>query len=356
MRKLSNLSVILCLLMSSVAWGWGDTGHQAVGAVAEMYLTTKTSKKVKEILNGESLSFSAIWADEVKSNPNYRFLSTWHYISVPDDKHAHEVEPGENSNVVDAINRMKLILKGEAEDERLSEAEALKLLAHFVGDIHQPLHVGRAVDYGGNAIKILWFDEPVNIHQVWDSGMINHSRLSFTELSIKVSERPVDESWLSLSVEDWAEESFELRRQVYDFREMYIEELAELPSNEELMSRNYENEKLQAAIAELAKYSLDEQAREAAELLLQSLQLVDDTQIRLALSKLAETNREGFYLSRDISKLLGVNSAVVGQIGYNYSYRNWPVVQLRIHQAGVRLAETLNEIYGGDRIQAPNPR
>ncbi|GIR81319.1 MAG: hypothetical protein CM15mP83_0450 [Flavobacteriaceae bacterium] len=49
----------------------------------------------------------------------------------------------------------------------------LRLLVHFVGDMHQPLHVGRSEDRGGNDIKVLWFGKNSNLHRVWDSEMIN---------------------------------------------------------------------------------------------------------------------------------------------------------------------------------------
>jgi hypothetical protein len=50
----------------------------------------------------------------------------------------------------------------------------LKFLAHFVADLHQPLHAGRPGDLGGNRIQVTWFGQaqddgkPINLHQVWD--------------------------------------------------------------------------------------------------------------------------------------------------------------------------------------------
>lgn len=57
----------------------------------------------------------------------------------------------------------------------MARSIALRLLIHYVGDIHQPLHAvsrydnrGRQ-DYGGNAVKIPAKQGADNLHAVWDS-------------------------------------------------------------------------------------------------------------------------------------------------------------------------------------------
>ena len=57
------------------------------------------------------------------------------------------------------------------------------MLVHLVGDIHQPLHVGCCDDQGGNKVKVKWFRKDSNLHRVWDSEMIDDTKLSFTELA-----------------------------------------------------------------------------------------------------------------------------------------------------------------------------
>ena len=52
-----------------------------------------------------------------------------------------------------------------------------------MGDLHQPFHVGRGEDKGGNDIQVRWFNEGSNIHRVWDSDMINSYQMSYTELA-----------------------------------------------------------------------------------------------------------------------------------------------------------------------------
>lgn len=44
--------------------------------------------------------------------------------------------------------------------------ESLMFLAHFMGDIHQPLHVSFADDEGGNSIIVHWYRRKSNLHHV----------------------------------------------------------------------------------------------------------------------------------------------------------------------------------------------
>ncbi|MQM06462.1 hypothetical protein Taro_039281 [Colocasia esculenta] len=57
--------------------------------------------------------------------------------------------------------------------------ESLMFLAHFMGDIHQPLHVGFAADEGGNTIAIRWYKRKTNLHHVWDVSIIETAKKDF---------------------------------------------------------------------------------------------------------------------------------------------------------------------------------
>ncbi len=102
--------------------------------------------------------------------------------------------------------------------DKKTEREYLKMLVHLVGDIHQPLHVGCCDDQGGNKVKVKWFRTESNLHRVWDSDMIDDSKLSFTELTGFLTEP--DQAglvaWQKNSVREWADESMSFRKQVYD--------------------------------------------------------------------------------------------------------------------------------------------
>ena len=69
---------------------------------------------------------------------------------------------------------------------------ALRFVVHLVGDLHQPLHVGKCCDKGGNDVKVNWFGKPTNLHAVWDLALVDDEQLSFTELAAKL-ERHISE-------------------------------------------------------------------------------------------------------------------------------------------------------------------
>src|SRR6185437_5219976 len=101
--------------------------------------------------------------------------------------------------------------------------EALKVLVHFVADIHQPLHaVGRA--HGGNDIYIVQFgssrcgSRPCDLHGTWDFGLIErtHQRGSeYVELLEKLITSQHLERQAGGNPEDWANESFRIAHEVW---------------------------------------------------------------------------------------------------------------------------------------------
>ena len=63
---------------------WGNTGHRAVGEIASKHLSNKIKRKIKKLLNGQSLAMISTFADDIKSDRAYRKYSTWHYVNLND--------------------------------------------------------------------------------------------------------------------------------------------------------------------------------------------------------------------------------------------------------------------------------
>jgi len=82
MKKISVVfTAFITISLSSFGW-WGQTGHRVVGEIADMYLSNKARKAIREILGNESIAISSNWADFIKSDTSYNYLSPWHYINV----------------------------------------------------------------------------------------------------------------------------------------------------------------------------------------------------------------------------------------------------------------------------------
>ena len=161
---------------------WGKTGHRVVAEIAKKNLTENALKKINSILDGESLPTVSTWADEIKSDPESRKYNTWHYVNIPLDEDYADIEKNKNGDVVTAINECIEVLKNK-NSPLSSKVFYLKFLIHLVGDIHQPLHVGRFEDRGGNDIKVKFFGKQTNLHRLWDTDMINDHMMSYSEFA-----------------------------------------------------------------------------------------------------------------------------------------------------------------------------
>lgn len=196
---------------------WSKTGHRVIGDVAEEHLSRKAKKAISDLLDGQSLSSVSNFGDEIKADKKYREFSAWHYVNFPADKDYKDVEPSKYGDLVMGINKCIVIVK-DPKSTREDKIFYLKFLVHLIGDLHQPMHVGRLEDKGGNDIQVQWFGKGSNLHRVWDSNMIDDYGMSFTELSDKLPVLTKQEvkQLQQGNVYDWVEESQEIANQLYD--------------------------------------------------------------------------------------------------------------------------------------------
>jgi hypothetical protein len=219
MRK-GILLVAFLLLTHHQMHSWGMTGHRAMGLVAEMHLSKKAKKNVQRVLGNESIAIASIWMDDIRSDKSYNYTNTWHWATIPDGQRYEDYEQEATGDVVSAIETVVVKLKQGGLSAK-EENELLKFLIHMVGDMHQPLHVGRPGDRGANDVKVKWFGKDSNLHRVWDSEIIESKNLSYTELahSINHASKAQIKEWQSTGVRDWAHEAMQYREQIYDIPE-----------------------------------------------------------------------------------------------------------------------------------------
>lgn len=156
--------LLAALLAVPPAQAWGPVGHRTVGAIADQLL--KGSKAQQQIaallLPGETLSSVANWADCPKpgefcgpltaemqaylvANPHH---STYHFIDIAlkQGRYRADVAGAPDDNIVLILQQAICVLQGRSgpNPHQFTRRQALLLLVHLVGDIHQPLHVGAA--------------------------------------------------------------------------------------------------------------------------------------------------------------------------------------------------------------------
>ena len=216
MKHLGKTLLILLLLCPLSGWSWGKTGHRIIGEIAERHLTRKARKALQQIMGHESLAMSSNYMDFIKSDTSYNHMSPWHYVNIPAGGSYDTMTPSEQGDVVQTIERLLTELKTKQFTDE-DELFAIRCLVHLVGDVHQPLHVGRADDRGGNDVRITWFGQASNLHRVWDTDMIAYMNLSYTEYANHLDHASKQEIkvWQSHTVRDWAHESQQACNRIY---------------------------------------------------------------------------------------------------------------------------------------------
>jgi hypothetical protein len=125
------------------------------------------------------------WADDVRHDDTSPFSGTghWHFIDIPRGAAAgdpYRFCPHDAGCVISAIDGQLAALRASATARR-RQAEALMLVIHLVGDLHQPLHCATNNDAGGNCVPVTFFGEAPhrtgdrygpNLHAVWDTQII----------------------------------------------------------------------------------------------------------------------------------------------------------------------------------------
>ena len=216
MRKISVLKVVIVICVFSLpiqTFAWGTLGHRIVGEIATSYLSANARLRVRAILGNESVAMSSNWADFIKSDTSYKYLSPWHYLDFDSASSYNDVKSFlQKDTAVDAYTRLNFLVK-QLKNYNLQQAKKvlyLRMLIHIVGDVHQPLHVGYKSDQGGNTIKISWFNEPGNLHSVWDSYLIDFQKLSYTEYTkaINFSTPQLRKKLQAQSIGDWFYDSY----------------------------------------------------------------------------------------------------------------------------------------------------
>ena len=214
----SGLAVLALLLTPGCAWGWGPTGHRIVGEVAERHLSDHAARQIAALLDGDGLAELSTWPDDIRSDPSRDAAKPWHFISIDDGETLATTARDPLGDLLEALARFEAVLR-DPQAAREAKAEALRFYVHFVGDAHQPLHVGRRGDRGGNSIRVKWFREPSNLHSVWDTGLIESENLSFTEFTRFIDDRSPRQvaAWQAAPYAEWVREAFCLRGAVYDY-------------------------------------------------------------------------------------------------------------------------------------------
>lgn len=201
--------VLLGFLGTRDVYAWGDTGHQIICEMAFQELNAQARGRVIELLQREPdfrlFSKACTWPDHPRTRAKEHFVNLPRSAaSIGDDPC-----PLDDTCVVTAIDQ-DFVLLSQADTPAIDRMAALKYLGHWVGDVHQLLHVSFTDDRGGNAIDA---QGPCadNLHAVWDSCLIERTLgRDIGHLASTLRSRVTDAeraTWTSTSAKAWANES-----------------------------------------------------------------------------------------------------------------------------------------------------
>jgi hypothetical protein len=222
------LAVGLAALVAPGLSAWGSQGHGITCEIAWLRMQPQARQFVRGLLRGEPRPvFNAVctWADEVRDT-THPHTEAYHYVNIPAGAPGFDWDRDcgrpERRCIVWAIHHYAGVLADRSRPLH-ERAEALKFVAHFVGDLHQPLHAGRLGDRGGNDIPVRLFGDPgprgrpFNLHRVWDAELLRRAgrewRSSAQRLHRRITPQQASE-WATVDIVGWTNESFRIAEEV----------------------------------------------------------------------------------------------------------------------------------------------
>ncbi len=273
--------MVVMIMTPDISLAWGRIGHRVVAKIAMNNLTDTTRNKIIEILGNDRLDFIASVPDTYRNDKEVKFewidaqydyeknklvykdtisdygkLRRWHglniyeyndYYSMPDGIKKINAYTGMH-NVMMILQNNNDLLKRENKERYIEILKvSLGWITHVIGDLHQPLHVGRSSDWGGGHIDINTYFGKMTLHQLWDDGLIDEERLSAAELmDLIVHQYPNHEQnkYESGCLMDWILESRDLATLAYDY---------DTDEKSGLLSSSYLNKSLEIIKKQLLK-------------------------------------------------------------------------------------------------------
>ncbi len=225
------LALALTLAVASPALAWWDFGHKTIATIAWDTVKPQTRAAIRDLLKNErlvetptcalkTLEDASYWPDCVKGlGARFDYAFSWHYQNVDVCKPFDLKSACKDGHCVSKQIERAAKLLGDAKVPPRERLMALAFLAHFVGDLHMPLHAGDRSDKGGNDVKAAYgiVAGRVNLHLLWD-GPLAERAVTTPPAGPKGIASAVQgntgERWQRASgtVEDWSRENWQVAR------------------------------------------------------------------------------------------------------------------------------------------------
>jgi len=164
-----------------------------------------------DLFDGKALTFADLctWADQVRPLKQYRSVASWHYVNVARDASSVNYDKCVTGCLLTAIETHIGLLQ-QTELSPWPRLQSLMFLSHWIGDLHQPLHVSFFEDLGGNRTQVTGYDDCANLHGVWDFCLVSTTGKSRSDLLVELLALPGAEGFDQGTALSWAQESMDL--------------------------------------------------------------------------------------------------------------------------------------------------
>jgi hypothetical protein len=249
MRRFISVTLFLTVALAGNAFAWGPEGHTIVCRIAFLDLENVpgAQQRINELAalyrdpDGNPVAgfadgcrfpdFARAQVEDadkpIKWAQEFRQFNNWHFLNVPRETFAISLSDCGDDCILKGIayHTKGLTMPGLSENQH---AQALLFLGHWLGDIHQPLHISFKDDRGGNDVLVTKDsfyerfvprpgeqEKPMNLHSVWDGRIIAKLRGTMTveQLAQELRSAITDEQraqWLLGTPLDWAQESYDI--------------------------------------------------------------------------------------------------------------------------------------------------
>ncbi|MBL4823026.1 MAG: hypothetical protein JKX90_05830 [Colwellia sp.] len=226
--------ILIFIAYSNHCFALGKLGHQIVCQLAFEHLPLAQQNQLSALLNAipkkhqrlinsynykkkdSQITFASActWADAIKRLDKFNVYSAWHYMNIPRDHSNIKANDCRKNCLPQAILKHQQILAKTKKKPDWQQTQALLFLGHWLGDIHQPLHISFADDLGGNKIKFSHLHTKChNLHRYWDECILargKNSKKKWLTLLTANWQQHSQPNWHRKQVWQWADESFQL--------------------------------------------------------------------------------------------------------------------------------------------------
>lgn len=238
MRIKLFLFTLIFVSFSNPSFALGKLGHQIICQLALEHLPPTKQTQISTLLNtipkkhqklinnynyrktDSEVTFAnaCTWADAIKRLEKFKAYNNWHYMNVPREHISIKYNDCTENCLPQAILKHQQILAQKSVKASWSQAQALLFLGHWLGDIHQPLHISYADDIGGNRVMFSHLTSKCkSLHWYWDECILykgKNSKAKWLTLLTKKWQQHSQPNWQPKQVWQWADESYQITKSV----------------------------------------------------------------------------------------------------------------------------------------------